>query len=480
MEEDKVELRPSVRSRVGESLGELEEARVEVSSMPTPRNNAADARLAPEEIPIHDGTVVPTERTRLQTWVEQFRDNYKSILGLTILVIVSAITVGVVLGGKRNKSSAPIGNQSSMPSNTPGLPPVLPNGPNMKEEKFAKLKVKDEAVLNWCLMLIPRSIVTHKAASNGHKCACEAEEMDFKIDCENTQAMTDALYFLNANGCTEKGSCDAGTDCEKNYLIVQSHHDSCPKEKIPDVIKDGIHDFDESCIGCDILRAYTKGAPDCPIALCTDTSGEDAYLSLVEKDCASDCLTDECKGLFLTLSVVHDSCPHGVLTDAVERGLNDLEGPCKEVVCNAGGKDEDPLTCTEADKAGHDDHDDHGDKDPTTSTYQAKLDNAVVAGFKPCQDMCIAMPLVEVLTDSVATCMALCYAEGDVCYGIEFFGGQFVSQYLFLLKIYLLNNTWQLILSNMGSATCRGQAPQTFVTMNGLHEEQSSMSATFN
>ncbi|EJK50547.1 hypothetical protein THAOC_30427, partial [Thalassiosira oceanica] len=70
MEEGEVNLGPSVASRVGESWGELE-ACVEVSSMPTPRNDAADARLAPEEeIPIYDGIVVPTVWTRLQTGVE--------------------------------------------------------------------------------------------------------------------------------------------------------------------------------------------------------------------------------------------------------------------------------------------------------------------------------------------------------------------------------------------------------------------------
>ncbi|EJK59260.1 hypothetical protein THAOC_20543 [Thalassiosira oceanica] len=48
----------------------------------------------------------------------------------------------------------------------------------------------------------------------------------------------------------------------------------------------------------------------------------------------------------------------------------------------------------------------------------------VVAGFKPCQDMCIADQNIEtVSTDSVETCMKLCYyAEGVVCMGIEFFG----------------------------------------------------------
>ena len=74
-------------------------------------------------------------------------------------------------------------------------------------------------------------------------------------------------------------------------------------------IEDGFHDFDESCLGCDIVREYTEGAPDCPAATCTDTSGEDAYITMIEKDCASDCSTDECTDLFLTLRVVHDDCP---------------------------------------------------------------------------------------------------------------------------------------------------------------------------
>ncbi|EJK48924.1 hypothetical protein THAOC_32240 [Thalassiosira oceanica] len=111
MEEGEVNLRPSVGSRAGASWGELEEARVEILSIPTARNDAADAHLAPdEEIPIIDGIVVPTERTRLQTWVENFRDNYKSILGLTILVIASSTTVGIVLDGRRSVSREPPGN----------------------------------------------------------------------------------------------------------------------------------------------------------------------------------------------------------------------------------------------------------------------------------------------------------------------------------------------------------------------------------
>ena len=119
-------------------------------------------------------------------------------------------------------------------------------------------------------------------------------------------------------------------------------------------IEDDFHDFDESCLGCDIVREYTEGAPDCPASVC-DKSGENAYISMIEKNCAADCSSEECKSLFLTLRVEHDDCPHGVLTDATEKGLHDLEDACLHK-CNAGGKDDDPLTCSEADQAGHDDH----------------------------------------------------------------------------------------------------------------------------
>ncbi|EJK68105.1 hypothetical protein THAOC_10749 [Thalassiosira oceanica] len=117
MEEGEANLRSSVRSRDGESLGELE-ACVEVSSMPSmpsmpiPRNDAADARLAPEEeIPIYDGIVVQTVWTRLQTLVEHFQNNpptpppptrqrstYNPSELAVVLVITLVIIVGIIVG----------------------------------------------------------------------------------------------------------------------------------------------------------------------------------------------------------------------------------------------------------------------------------------------------------------------------------------------------------------------------------------------
>ena len=95
-----------------------------------------------------------------------------------------------------------------------------------------------------------------KAAASGGSCACEAEELGFKIDCSDTAAMLEALTFLNANSCVTDCSSE---ECEKNYYIVQAHHDFCPEENIPEAIEDGFHDFDESCVACGIARGFVEG-----------------------------------------------------------------------------------------------------------------------------------------------------------------------------------------------------------------------------
>ena len=83
------------------------------------------------------------------------------------------------------------------------------------------------SVVSCCCM-----IVGVRAAEEGHvhKCACEAEEFGFTIDCDNTAAVSTAMAALQAGGC----SADCSTaDCEKNFLIVQSHHDYCPEDALP-------------------------------------------------------------------------------------------------------------------------------------------------------------------------------------------------------------------------------------------------------
>lgn len=174
------------------------------------------------------------------------------------------------------------------------------------------------------------------------KCSCVKDEYLFDIDCSATKRMQDALKFLKDNKCAEK--CDSD-ECSKQYLIVQSHHDYCPEADIPEEIEDGFHDYDEQCKGCDIVRKYQDGAPDCPKPNCQDGSGDKAYKKLLESGCVKNCGTQVCKDNFFTLRTVHDLCDHDAITQESEEGLHDFEGPCKDVVCNFPGSEEDQLTC---------------------------------------------------------------------------------------------------------------------------------------
>mmetsp|Transcript_2606 Transcript_2606/g.4152 ORF Transcript_2606/g.4152 Transcript_2606/m.4152 type:complete len:209 (-) Transcript_2606:856-1482(-) len=194
------------------------------------------------------------------------------------------------------------------------------------------------------LLTLFTALATSSAEGDVHICACEAEEFGYDIDCSAEGAMLDALNYIKTNGCAT--DCMAA-DCEKNYLIVQTHHDYCPEADIPEAIEDGFHDYDESCTACQISRAFTEGAPNCPAAVCTDNSGNDAYTAMAEAGCKGDCSSDACKANFLTLRVVHDDCEHDTLSQASEEGLHDMEVSCASVLCNAVDGDDKQLVCVD-------------------------------------------------------------------------------------------------------------------------------------
>lgn len=65
-------------------------------------------------------------------------------------------------------------------------------------------------------------------------CACAAEELDFSVDCSDTDAMMEALNVLKTGGCSTDCSTPA---CEKNWYIVQTHHDYCDTSAVPNEIE---------------------------------------------------------------------------------------------------------------------------------------------------------------------------------------------------------------------------------------------------
>jgi hypothetical protein len=169
--------------------------------------------------------------------------------------------------------------------------------------------------------------------AKGTKCSCDAIVFGFTIDCENTQAMTDALARLQSGGCASNCHTES---CEKDWLMVLSHHDHCPMDSLPIAVENGFHDYDRVCNTCDIVRKEIPNAPTCPLVDCVDNGGNEAYERLLTKNCnlKFQCTENNCKDDYLTLKMVHDTCGHDVLSQAAEEGLHALDEPCEAFQCN--------------------------------------------------------------------------------------------------------------------------------------------------
>lgn len=84
------------------------------------------------------------------------------------------------------------------------------------------------------VFLLSTLACTCKAAEEAaHSCACEAEELGFQINCAATDVMLSSMAFLKSSGCATDCS---SPECEKNYLIVQSHHDYCPEAGVTEEV----------------------------------------------------------------------------------------------------------------------------------------------------------------------------------------------------------------------------------------------------
>lgn len=175
-----------------------------------------------------------------------------------------------------------------------------------------------------------------------HFCACEAIEFGFEIDCSQTDEMEKAMENLATFGC---GNDCTSVDCETNWLLVQTHHDYCPTDALPQSVEDGFHDYDEDCASCDITRQYVDGLNNCTMSAC-DNSGNEAYDTLLSLGCITDCSLEGCEEAYFSLLTTHDQCEHDVLSTAAEEGYHDMEEACENLhMCNAVGKD--PLVCDE-------------------------------------------------------------------------------------------------------------------------------------
>ena len=197
---------------------------------------------------------------------------------------------------------------------------------------------------------------------SGKTCACEAQRLSFNIDCSNQDAMLAAVGVLEINDCSSPSSssssssssvCNSNPDCVKNFLIIQSHHDFCYHEEVPETIERVIHIYEESCTNhCLINPKFDLDARKCPPVDCTMDGGgvDDAYQTIVnDSNCLSDCSSTDCASSFRRIKAVHDKCPKDTLSWTIEVAYHDYDEICDEFGCNIAesGEAADELICNE-------------------------------------------------------------------------------------------------------------------------------------
>lgn len=168
-------------------------------------------------------------------------------------------------------------------------------------------------------------------AHGHHKCACEAREQGWKIDCVDKAAMQAAQDHLNK----EENHCDEKNKCTKEFLILQAHHDHCPHDSVPTGAEKLIHQVEKAYTSCEIPRQFNKDFSACPAVKCTDKAGfEAAAKALKDNNCTTSCKSDVCKSNFQTILSGHDNCEEDELPTAVEEALHDFEESCEDNLCN--------------------------------------------------------------------------------------------------------------------------------------------------
>lgn len=185
-----------------------------------------------------------------------------------------------------------------------------------------------------------------------HACACEAIEFDFSIDCSNQDAMLAALPTLQNYDCSKDCSSDI---CFKNFLIIQSHHDYCLHNEVPEAVEDALHIYEDVCPEhCEIKPKYDPELTDCPAVACGTRGGNDAFQAMVTTGCVDDCTKDGCADNFRILKAFHDTCPEDDISQVAEMAFHDYDSACDDFSCNIAeaGDATTELVCTDPDVVG--------------------------------------------------------------------------------------------------------------------------------
>jgi len=191
----------------------------------------------------------------------------------------------------------------------------------------------------------------------GTTCACESlnPTTGFNIDCSNQADMLAAVGVLESNEC-DKIDCNSNEECVKNFFIIQTHHDYCFHEDVPETIEKLIHIYEETCDHCEISPKFNAEQRPCPPVDCDLESGgaDEYYQSLMANpDCQNDCSPSVCANSFRYMKAVHDKCPKDTLSWTMELAYHDFDEVCDRFGCNLpeAGDPKDELICEDPEAA---------------------------------------------------------------------------------------------------------------------------------
>ena len=163
---------------------------------------------------------------------------------------------------------------------------------------------------------------------------------------------------------TPANKCGANTtdhlpDCEKNFLIIQAHHDHCSHDDLPTYMETAVHTYEDLYTPCIIHRLRDDDLPDCPTGITAD-SAKVAAAVLAENNCKTTCNSTTCEDAFRSVYMAHEVLDHDDVDPAVEAALHDYEESCEDQGCNSPksvAKDAklDMKVCKE-EAAAHEDH----------------------------------------------------------------------------------------------------------------------------
>jgi len=197
---------------------------------------------------------------------------------------------------------------------------------------------------------------------------CKAAEKGWRLDCTNKAAIQASVDALKANdACKAKNTL---ADCEKNYHIMQAHHDHCLHDALPTGIENTMHDYEHFYEDCFVKRQFDTNLGQCPAVDCTNQQAMTAATATLQAGCTTTtaCADKTCADAIKVVLAVHDLCKEDQLTDNLEKSLHNHEEPCEAQLCNTAEAAFDPYATSCGDAAG------------TTAT-EAPSDASAAGGF---------------------------------------------------------------------------------------------------